>query len=188
MNLERGLFMNTRKTKIFLFILSLACFGSQNALAGIVYQWTDEAGNVNFSDVPPTDLAITEIRNISINEHSQDNVDFEKYSIINQAELMAEWRRQITEERLEKKRLLLEEKRLAYEMELNSQNEVDIHQVYIPYVYPYLPYRYRRHHGYKTGLHHPHVQHRPSQISVGRNIGHRRPNRISSIGMNTKRF
>ncbi len=108
---------------IFLFILSLACLGSQNALAGIVYQWTDEAGNVNFSDVPPDESVVTETRNISINEHSPDNVDFEKYSIINQAELMAEWRRQLTEERLEKKRLQLEEKRLAYEMELNSQNE-----------------------------------------------------------------
>lgn len=188
MNPERGLFMNNRKTMIFLFILSLACFGSQNALAGIVYQWTDEAGNVNFSDVPPTDLAVTEIRDISINEYSQDNVDFEKYSIINQAELMAEWRRQITEERLEKKRLLLEEKRLAYEMELNSQNEAVIHQVYIPYVYPYLPNRYRRHHGYKTGLHRPHVQRRVSQLSFGRNIGHRKPNHVSSIGMNSKRF
>jgi len=183
--------MNNRKTMIFLFILSLACFGSQNALAGIVYQWTDEAGNVNFSDVPPTDLAVTEVRDISINEYSQDNIDFEKYSIINQAELMAEWRRQITEERMEKKRLLLEEKRLAYEMELNNQNETYIHQAYIPYVYPYypsLPNRYRRNHGHKTGLHRSHIQHRPSQISVGRNIGHRRPNRISSIGMNSKRF
>lgn len=192
MNLERGLFMNNSITKIFIFILSLACFESQNALAGIVYQWTDEAGNVNFSDVPPTDLTITEIRDISINEHSQDNIDFEKYSIINQAELMAEWRRQITEERLEKKRLLLEEKRLAYEMELNSQNEVVIHQVYIPshrpYVHPYLPYRYRRYHGYKTGLHRAHVQRRVSQISFGRNIGHRKPNHVSSIGMNSKRF
>ena len=181
---------------IFLFILSLACFGSQNALAGIVYQWTDEAGNVNFSDVPPTDLAVTEVRDISINEYSQDNIDFEKYSIINQAELMAEWRRQITEERLEKKRLLLEEKRLAYEMELNSQNEAVIHQAYIPYVYPYLPYRYSRHHGYKTGLHRryktglhrPHVQRRVSQLSFGRNNTPRMHNSVSSIGMNTKRF
>jgi len=180
--------MNNRKTMIFLFILSWVCLGSQNALAGIVYQWTDEAGNVNFSDVPPTDLAVTETRDIIINVHSQDNVDFEKYSIINQAELMAEWRRQLTEQRLEKKRLQLEEKRLAYEMELNSQNEAVIYQAYIPYVYPYLPYRYRRHHGYKTGLHRPHVQHRTSQISFGRNKASRMHNSVSSIGMNSKRF
>lgn len=191
MNLGRTLLMNNRKSMICLCILSLACLGSQNVLAGIVYQWIDEAGHVNFSDVPPDESVVTEMRDISINEHSPDNVDFEKYSIINQAELMAEWRRQITEERLEKKRLRLEEKRLAYEMELNSQNESYNHQAYIPYVYPYypnLPNRYRRHHGDKTGLRRPHVQHRPSQISVGRNIGHRRPNRVSSFGMNTKRF
>jgi len=176
---------------ICLFILSLACLGSQNALAGIVYQWIDEAGQVNFSDVPPDESVVTEMRDISINERTPDNVGFEKYSIINQAELMAEWRRQITEERLEKKRLRLDEKRLAYEMEVNSQNEDYIGQAYVPYVYPYypnLPNRYRRHHGHKTGLHRPHIQQRPSQISVGRNIGHRRPNRISSFGMNTKRF
>ena len=177
---------------IFLFILSWVCLGSQNALAGIVYQWTDEAGNVNFSDVPPTDLAVTETRDIIINVHSQDNVDFEKYSIINQAELMAEWRRQLTEQRLEKKRLLLEEKRLAYEMELNSQNEAVIHQVYIPsyipYVYPYLPNRYRRHHVHKTGLHRAHVQQRPNQISFTRNNARRMHNSVSSFGMNNKRF
>ena len=175
---------------ICLCILSLACLGSQNALAGIVYQWIDEAGQVNFSDVPPDESVVTEMRDISVNEHRPDNVDFEKYSIINQAELMAEWRRQLTEERLEKKRLRLEEKRLAYEMELNSQNEDIIDQAYIPYVYPYLPNRYRRHHGHglKTGLHRPHIQQRPSQISSGRNIGHRRPNRVSSFGMNSKRF
>jgi len=185
------LLMNNRKTMIYLFILLLACLGSQNTLAGIVYQWIDEAGNVNFSDVPPDESVVTEMRDISVNERRPDNVDLEKYSIINQAELMAEWRRQRTEERLEKKRLRLEEKRLAYEMELNSQSEDVIHQAYVPYVYPYypnLPNRYRRHHGYKTGLHRPVVQHRTSNISSGGNIGHRRPNRISSVGLNTKRF
>jgi len=145
--LDRTLLMNNRKSIIYLFILSLACLGSQNTLAGIVYQWIDEAGNVNFSDVPPDESVVTELRNISINEHKPDNVDFEKYSIINQAKLMTEWRRQITEERLEKKRLRLEEKRLAYEMELNSQNQDVSYQAYVPYVYPYLPNRYRRHHG-----------------------------------------
>lgn len=152
--------MNNRNTMISLFILSLACLGNQNALAGTVYQWIDEAGNVNFSDVPPDESVVTETREISINQHDPDDIDFEKYSIINQLEQMAEWRRQLSEERLEKRRLILEEKRLAFEMELNRQNEAIIDEAYIPYAYTYAPYRYRQHYGHITGLHRPHIQQR----------------------------
>ena len=83
------------------------------------------------TDVPPDESVVTETREISINQHDPDNVDFEKYSIINQVEQMVEWRRQIAEEHLAKKQLILEEKRLAYEMELNRQNEAIIDEAYI---------------------------------------------------------
>ena len=146
-----------------LFILSLVCLGNQNALAGTVYQWTDEAGNVNFSDVPPDESVVTEIREFSINQHDPDNVDFEKYSIINQLEQMAAWRRQITEERLEKKKLLLEEKRLAHEMELqlelSRRNEAIAAEVYAPRTYYYAPYRFRQHHSHRINTH-PHPSNR----------------------------
>jgi len=141
--------MNNRNTMIPLFILSLACFGSQNTLAVIVYQWIDEAGNVNFSDMSPDESVATETREISINQHDPDNVDFEKYSIINQVEQMAEWRRQLSEERLEKRRLILEEKRLAFEMELQRElsrrNEAIAAEEYTPRIYYYAPYQYRHH-------------------------------------------
>ena len=140
--------MNSRNTMISFYILSLACLGNQNALAGTVYQWTDEAGNANFSDVPPDESVITTTHEISINQHDPDNVDFEKYSIFNQLERMTEWRRQIAEERLEKKKLILEEKRLAYEMELNRQNEAIAAEEYAPRTYYYAPYRFRRHHSH----------------------------------------
>ncbi len=150
-----------------LFILTLACLGNQNTLAGTVYQWTDEAGNVNYSDVPPDGSVITETREISINQHDPDDIDFEKYSIINQLEQMAEWRRQLSEERLEKRRLILEETQLAFEMELQRElsrrNEAIAAEEYYPRTYYYAPYRSRfntphgfRHHSRHGIDRHPH--------------------------------
>ena len=146
---------------ISLFILSLVCLGNQNALAVTIYQWIDEAGNINFSDVPPDESVVTETREISINQHDPGNVDFEKYSIINQVEQMAEWRRQIAEERLEKRKLILEEKRLAFEMELNKQNEAIAAEEYTPRIYYYAPYQYRHHrlHGIEAYPHRIHQRH-----------------------------
>ena len=165
MILGSGLPMNNRNIMNSLFILSLVCLGNQNALAGIVYQWIDEAGNVNFSDVPPDESVVTEMREISINQHDPDDVDFEKYSIINQVEQMAEWRRQIAEERLEKRKLILEEKRLAFEMELQRElsrrNKAIAAEEYTPRIYYYAPYQYRHHrlHGIEAHPHRIHQRH-----------------------------
>ena len=63
---------------------------------------------------------------------------------------MTEWRRQLTDERLAKKQLYLEEKRLRQELELSERDEFyDDGYATRSYYYntPYqLPYR-RRHHG-----------------------------------------
>ena len=129
------------------FILLIGCLGNQNILAGTIYQWTDEAGTINFGDAPPAESVITETYEISINQSDTSNVDSEKYSIINQVELMEEWRRQLTAERLAKKKLYLEEKRLAYEMELGmrQQNEVIAATQYFPTTHYYRPYHFSNH-------------------------------------------
>ncbi len=141
--------MRSRNRIISLLVLILGSLGYQSILAGTVYQWTDEAGNINFSDVPPADSVATETHEFVIEQAPDSNVDYEQYSIINQVEIMAEWRRQLTDERLAKKQLYLEEKRLEHELEL-SEREEDYADGYVSRVYYYNnPYQlpYRRHHG-----------------------------------------
>ncbi len=180
--------MSSRYRMISLFILVLGCLGSQNILARTVYQWTDEAGNVNFSDVPPDELVVTETREFSINQLDPDNVDFEKYSIINQVEIMATWRRQITEERLEKKKLILEEKRLAHEIELGRQNEAIAAEEYYPRTYYYAPYRSRfntphgfRHHSRHGIDRHPHRTHQQATSTQSRRNRNIIPRRFAPV-------
>ena len=157
--------MCSRNRMISLFILVLGCLGYQNTLAGTIYQWTDETGNINFSDVPPSDSSATETHEFIIKIAAVNNVDFEQYSIINQAELMAEWRRQLAEERLAKKKLYLEEKRLLHELELSKRDEIYADE-YVPRAYYYnTPYQlpYRRHHGANIL---PHPAHHGHTINV----------------------
>ena len=139
--------MNIRNTLIPCFILPLVFLASQNATAGKVYKWTDEEGITHFSDEPPVNTTITDTQEINIDIYANDNVDPDEYSIINQADRMAERRRKVTEERLAKKRLHLEEKRLALELEQYRQNEVYSEQVgYQPVYYSTYqqPYFYRQ--------------------------------------------
>ena len=149
--------MDTRNTIISFFILSLACLGNQNSLAGTVYQWTDEAGNVNYSDVPPHESVATKEHEISFDSYDDKNIDLEQYSIINQVEKMAEWRRQLKEERLAEKMLHLEEKRLAYEIEqqeINNRNEAIAAGEYGSRSYYYVPHQSLHHRGHRI-LKHP---------------------------------
>jgi len=140
--------MCSRKRIISLFILVFGCIGYQNILAATIYQWTDEAGNINFSDIPTTDPMATETHEFIIKDASVNNVDFEQYSIINQAELMAEWRRQLADERLAKKQLYLEEKRLQHERELSEREGDYAAGYYGGFYYPYQQYPHgQRHEG-----------------------------------------
>ena len=122
-------------------VLCMVFLTGQYAVAGKIYQWTDEEGGIHYSDVPPNDTATIEMHEIYIDTFENDNVDPEWYSIINQADRMAERRRQTTEERLARKRLQLEEKRLALEHERSQLNEVISTQENQPsvYYYPYVP-------------------------------------------------
>ena len=164
--------MDTRNTIISFFILSLACLGNQNSLAGTVYQWTDEAGNVNFSDVPPHESVTTKKHEINIDSHDDKNIDLEQYSIINQVEKMAEWRRQLKEERLAEKMLYLEEKRLAYEIEqqeINNRNEAITAGEYGSRSYYYTPRQSLHHHGYRISKHSGRIHQQPISTPSRRN-------------------
>ena len=168
--------MCSRYRMISLFILVIGCLGSQNILARTIYQWTDEAGNINFSDVPPSESVTTETREISINQRDPDNVDFEKYSIINQLEQMTAWRRQLAEERLAEKMLYLEEKRLAHEIELqleiSKRNEAMAADEYASRSYYYAPYQFQHHQRHQRhGINiHPHrIHQQPTSTPSRRN-------------------
>lgn len=165
--------MSSRYRMIALFILVLGCLGSQNILARTIYQWTDEEGNINFSDVPPSESMTTETREISINLRDPDNVDFEKYSIINQLEQMAAWRRQLAEERLAEKMLYLEEKRLAHEIELqleiSKRNEAITADEYASRSYYYAPYRPLHHRRHGINRHQHQIQQQPASTPSRRN-------------------
>jgi len=158
--------MNIRYTLIPCFILPLVILASQNATASKVYQWTDEEGGVHFSDVPPVDTTITDVREINIDIYSDDNVDPDRYSIINQVDRMAERRRQVTEERLAKKRLQLEEKRLALELEQTRQNEVYSEQEFYQPVY-YSAYQQPYY------FHQPRITHHQLRYPHSLRISHR---------------
>jgi len=97
--------MRYRNRVISLFILVSGCLGYQNIMARTVYQWTDETGNINFSDVPPAEAVVIETHEFNIKQTGNNNVDLEDYSIINQVERMAKWRREIADERLAKREL-----------------------------------------------------------------------------------
>jgi len=166
LKLNHNLSMNIRNSLFSCFILPLVFLASQNATAGKVYQWTDEEGVVHYSDVLPAgDTTITDTREINIDIYADDNVDPDRYSVINQADRMAERRRKVTEERLAKKRLQLEEKRLALAQEQIQQNEVYSEQgryqsVYYPtYQQPYYFYQPRLAHHQRNAHHQRSVHH-----------------------------
>ncbi len=108
-----------KQSLILNLILASAMFISQNVTAAKVYQWTDAEGIVHFSDAPPADSAVTATREIHFDDFAENDSNQESYSIIDQANVMAAWRRQLTEDRLAVKRLQLEEQQLAQELELS---------------------------------------------------------------------
>lgn len=111
----------------------------KSSVNGQAYQWTDEEGGVQFSDVPPVNTPAIGIREIKIDKFNDNTIDQEQYSIVNQAERMAERRRQVEDERLTRKRLKFEEYRIAQELKIIRLNERFMKQGYgpRPYYYPY---------------------------------------------------
>lgn len=104
-----------------------------------IYRWTDDEGGVHFSDTPPAGTADVEINEIEMTEYDTSAADPERYSIVNQAERMAENRRRLEEDRLLEKQVRLEERRISEEMEVMRLNELLREQGYgqRPYGFPY---------------------------------------------------
>ena len=148
--------MSFRNKLIPLFIISMVFLANQNAMAGKVYQWTDEEGVVHFSDIAPADQVPAEVQVIDLVSYAESDVDTDEYSIVNQLERMAERRRQNTEERLAIKKVQLEEQRLAQEMDSRQYNVISA-PVYNPFAYTYAysqPYiYYQRRNFHKNNFH-----------------------------------
>jgi len=104
-----------------------------------IYQWTDEEGRVYFGDIPPEETSTIAIREVKIDRFDDSLVDSDRYSVINQAQRMAERRRQLEEVRLYRKRLRLEEKQITGDLAVLRQLEKIRTQGYGPRPY-YAPY------------------------------------------------
>lgn len=179
--------MNIRSIKILFFILSLTFFATQNATATKVYQWADEEGVVHFSDVPPADITIIETREINFDSFENNNTDPEIYSIIALADRMAERRKQITKERLAIKRLQLEEKRLAQELEISRLNAMQRTQVYYRpqpnyYAYPQPFYNHQQRHAHNQPKYRHFLKQSPREIPMIGRLRINTPNLRVSFG------
>ena len=114
--------MKSRTAQISCLTLAAALLAGQNALSATVYQWTDEAGVVHFSDTPPKGNESLEIQEMEYVTYARSDTANDEYSIMNQLERMSEWRRQTEDERMARKQFQLEEKRLAQESHANRYN------------------------------------------------------------------
>lgn len=78
---------------------------------GTIYEWRDEAGQVYYGDTPPEGTA--KPREIPVEPWATDRLtDPDEYSIVRQAERMAEDRRRIAEDRILRERMRVERSRL----------------------------------------------------------------------------
>ena len=108
-----------------------------------IFHWQDETGLVHFSDVPPDGTA--KPREILI-EPPAESVTDDEYSIIRQAERMAEDRRRIEEARILRERTRLERSQMARDMAVLRMQEQLRTRGYGPrpdpyaYSYSYDPY------------------------------------------------
>jgi hypothetical protein len=145
-------------------MLTMLLLASQDVMATKVFQWTDEEGVVHFSDTPPAGNQSPEVEELNFVDYTDEETVTDEYSIVNQLERMTEWRRQTTEERLAKKKLELEEKRLAQEQERDAYqlNSVSPREYYQPaYYYPYPMYviSYNKRHDHHLPGHHVRAGH-----------------------------
>lgn len=113
------------KTTLISVVILASVVAIPDGNAATVFQWTDEDGVVHFSDTAPAADSAIETHKIEFGSFDNPDSSPEKYSIIEQANIMAEWRRQETEQRLTRKQLALEQERLDREMELNQQRTQD---------------------------------------------------------------
>lgn len=157
--------MKSRMNTICSLFLTVILLNAGPAMAAKIYQWTDDEGVVHFSDTPPATGAPADIQEIEYMTFASEHVDSDEYSIINQLERMAEWRRQTEEERLAQRQLQLEEKRLAREQNSYRLNAGVSTSSYYPATYYYPPYG-----GYFGGYNKGHGHFWPGHFP-GKNFG-----------------
>jgi len=138
-----------KNTLIPLAFLTATALFSHPAVAGKAYQWTDTDGVVHFSDAPPADVsAVTDAHEIDTGEYTSTDSENNRYSIIDQANIMQEWRRQSNADRLAEKKLELEQQQLSQDQELNReqarQRELEYLQPRPLLVYPYPAFKHRQ--------------------------------------------
>lgn len=114
--------------------------------AGKVFQWSDESGQVHFSDVLPAGTA--KPREVLIEPLTEPSTDPDEYSIIRQAERMAEDRRRIEEARLLRERTRLERSQIARDLAVLRMEEQIRTRGYGPRPDPYA---YSYSYGYDPG-------------------------------------
>ena len=85
--------MKTKSVLLSLIIISAAMVACRFVHATTVYQWTDRDGVVHFSDVAPAQDGATDTRKIKLNDFNATTPEQHTYSIIEQANIMAAWRR-----------------------------------------------------------------------------------------------
>lgn len=155
---------------ITLFVISTLFIAGRNGKATTVYQWTDADGVVHFSDSAPPQDGTTETREINFGSFASTTSDQETLSIIEQANIMAEWNKQAMEQHLALKQMELEQQRLSQEIEFSQQDSLNRSREYDQsrphyYVFPQaVNYRYREqwyNQPYHQQLYRPHVRKRP---------------------------
>ncbi len=117
--------------------------------ATTVYEWVDEQGRRHFSDKPPenvsTPVTTREFEKLSPEGAAADDY----YSIVNQEKRMAEQQQALNDRRLEKRKLQLEQHRLAQEVAAQQQT-IDQSPPYINQ-YPVDDYGFGVYPGYGFG-------------------------------------
>lgn len=117
--------------------LCLVVLSAQNAHAATVYQWTDEEGVTHYSDAPPSRELNTYAREIEF-ESFTDRDNTEEIQTMNElSDSLAERRKLIEDERLVRKSMALEEKRLELEFENAQLENRNDRSYYLPYSYLY---------------------------------------------------
>jgi len=109
---------------ITVLIISSATIVARNGNTATVYQWTDNDGIVHFSDAAPPQDGVTDTREINFGSFENTNPGQETLSIIEQANIMAEWRKQDEVQRLALKQMQLEQQQLVQDIELDRQESM----------------------------------------------------------------
>ena len=143
--------MNRKTSLTIIAIIWGSLQGNVGVQAATIYQWTDDFGTVHFSDTPPAAASQTVSREIEFDEFNHRDISEELISLNELSDTLADQRQQLASERMERKRLYLEEKRLDREIESARLDKLmEDHYYYRPYT-TILAFPRQRYNGYGYG-------------------------------------